>query len=305
MGRKGRVLADDSRRAVYEVRRVREALVVEGIGQPADTRTIQPHEFGSLRVDDTTYQRMRTSLVNELIYVIKNGGRIFGRVAIAKRPDGSLWIVDGLQRFMAALECGVSIPADLYTSEGPQAEALLYQALNNRRNLAADNIVKSHQGPGAHMLMERVRTEGDPYYGNVSLGVGKRPYSAFILIKAMLAATTGLLPNGKAGQVCSRLDFALRNDPTAKARAEAILRLIPLVFPAIHPMKLLPAVALGLVAANRWQKVVVFPGPKTYEGLKRINWDTLFETASARFLPSVKAAIEKRWREEDTRGADV
>jgi hypothetical protein len=131
--------------------RMRTTLIVEGISDPT-SHMIEPAEFTRLEID-ARYQRGRTNEVNDLIHVLKNGGKVYDPVTLCRRKGGeTLYIVDGHQRFWAHHDCGLPMPAIIYESTGWEAEALLFQAMNMRRGLTPDIIVKSHQGPGAALL---------------------------------------------------------------------------------------------------------------------------------------------------------
>jgi len=58
-----------------------------------------------------------------------------GSLIIAERSDKSLWIVDGLQRYSAAIgnDLIVELPCMVFQSEGPQAEAWFFNKLAKER----------------------------------------------------------------------------------------------------------------------------------------------------------------------------
>jgi len=112
----------------------------------------------------------------------------------------------------------------------------------------------------------------------------------------MTEAASGIIASGKIQDVCSRLDHALATQPLGPDRAQAILHMIPNVFPRAHPPKILPVHGLGLIAFERWRHKVVLPSDGVCAALRRIAWDTYFDGSSLKFLPSVKEAIARRWR---------
>lgn len=55
----------------------------------------------------------------------------FQNVTVAKRSDGSLWVVDGQQRLFAAMKAGyTSVPCAVFISNGSDHEAEIYKKIN-------------------------------------------------------------------------------------------------------------------------------------------------------------------------------
>lgn len=63
----------------------------------------------------------------------------FGSLVVGQREDGSLWVVDGLQRLTAARKLGIQrVPCDVFASEGQKHEAKIFRLKNkNRTNVSA------------------------------------------------------------------------------------------------------------------------------------------------------------------------
>lgn len=63
----------------------------------------------------------------------------FGSLVVGERDDGSLWVVDGLQRLTAARKLGIQrVPCDVFASEGQRHEAKIFRLKNkNRTNVSA------------------------------------------------------------------------------------------------------------------------------------------------------------------------
>jgi hypothetical protein len=289
-------------------KRMRTTLIVEGISKP-ETRYIQPHEFALLEID-SRYQRGRTNEVNDLIHVLKNGGQVYDPVTLCRRPgDETLYIVDGHQRFWAHHDCGLPLPAIVYESEGWQAEALLFQAMNMRRALTSDTIVKSHQGPGAELLREAAADENHLLFNHVHFGPpGRRQYPAAPMMRAMLAVSRDVLPTGAITVVCGRLDHAIQNDPLAAIRCRAYLRLVPRVFAPGHPMPMgVALIALAKVAEKRWRgqrttnPINLLPTVAVCGRIGNINWASFIVTHAMSHIHNVLAEIEKRWPVEASR----
>ena len=288
--------------------RTRSALVVEGISAP-EVRFIQPDEFGLLEIDPF-YQRVNiTGLINDIIHVLKAGGRVYDPVTLCKRDgEETMYIVDGQQRFWAHEACGLPLPAMIYHSTGRVAEALLYQAMNTRRALTANNMVKSHQGPGAELLRQVAQDEHHLLFNKVHFGEkGKRPYQAYQLIRGMLSVSRDVLPTGAVHDVCARLDHAISNDAMAATRCAAYLRMVPRTFPPAIPPKMLAVVALARVAERRWRgkkvtdHINLLPAQAVMERIRKLNWSQLILSVSMTHVSVVVEAIEKKWPEEAKR----
>lgn len=281
-----------------ESRMTRTVVVVEGI-TVSEKRMIEPHEFDRLRIDSYYQRPVNSSMVNDLIHVLKNNGRIYDDVVLCVRDDEpDVWyLVDGQQRYWAHDACGVAFPAVIYRSTGRVAEAQLYQVLNTRKALTANNIVKGYQGEAAAILRRLASIEDTAYYNQIQFGdPGKRPYAAGILMRAMLAVATGILPTGPMHRLCARADHALATDPAARPRIDVFLKLLPLVFPATRTMSNLPPIALARVAFRKFQAGAPFPSPRVYEKLKRVSWDAAIEgKTNIKWLVVLEQEIERIW----------
>jgi hypothetical protein len=281
--------------------RMRTTLIVEGISDPT-SHMIEPAEFTRLEID-ARYQRGRTNEVNDLIHVLKNGGKVYDPVTLCRRKGGeTLYIVDGHQRFWAHHDCGLPMPAIIYESTGWEAEALLFQAMNMRRGLTPDIIVKSHQGPGAALLRKVAAEESQLIFNRVHFGPpGRRQFSAANLMRAMLSVSRDVVPTGQITQICARVDHAFANDPAARQRCDALLRLIPRVFaPGVSPRGL-AIIALARVAEQRWRgkktadPINLLPPPAVTTRIGHINWPLFCTSFAMTHIHNVVAEVAKRW----------
>jgi hypothetical protein len=76
----------------------------------------------------------------------------FGSLTVGERADGSLWVVDGLQRLTAARQLVIeAVPCDVFSSTGPEHEARVFRLKNKHRT----NV-------SALALFRAQLTEGDP-----------------------------------------------------------------------------------------------------------------------------------------------
>lgn len=84
------------------------------------------------------YQRtIVPAQVNRIVREFDNDA--FGSLVVGQREDGSLWVVDGLQRLTAARKLEIQrVPCDVFQSEGQRHEAKIFRLKNkNRTNVSA------------------------------------------------------------------------------------------------------------------------------------------------------------------------
>ena len=83
---------------------------------------------------DKTYQRDETTLIDTIAEMFNP--LAFGAIIVGEREDGSLWIVDGLQRTRGAMQSKENIthgPAMVFKSTGREMEAEIFRYLNEFR----------------------------------------------------------------------------------------------------------------------------------------------------------------------------
>jgi len=93
----------------------------------------------SIRVDKS-YQRDEVSLSNTLNKARGFDWAAFGSLILAERPNGNLYVVDGLQRLLAARHRGdiARVPCIVFQSDGPEQEAKHFlQANDDRKYVSA------------------------------------------------------------------------------------------------------------------------------------------------------------------------
>ena len=58
----------------------------------------------------------------------------FGSLTVGERRDGTLWVVDGMQRLTAARKLGIAmVPCDVFQSDGQEHEARVFRLKNKER----------------------------------------------------------------------------------------------------------------------------------------------------------------------------
>jgi hypothetical protein len=282
--------------------RTRMPLVVPIL--PVRHLTIPADKLDTLQIGP--YQRKEIlSAVGELVAAMEAGGEITEPGRIARRPDGSLWIVDGHQRWQAHRRLHRPFPCTIYDVPDLETEMLLFTVFNKTTQLASNYAVNTWPGPCAAMVRELNAKSDSIFCGLVDLGGARhRPYSATILIKMMAAAAaeTPSAWSGKVQTVMATLDAAFKARPqVSHDRCNAIVHLAARIFLNKDNDRVvyLPAIALGLVARNKWkaQGRVLTPTPKEIQLLSRRRWDRIVEgSMSVKYLPTLMAYIERRWK---------
>lgn len=268
-------------------------LVLRDLGKPRLV-VMAPADLVKLGVDERYQRAQITTECHRIIHALKSGGEVPAAVTVARRPDGTLWIVDGQQRWWACMDCQHPLIVLIYDINDWNVERDLFSVLNDHVALNADSIVHAHSGPTAAMIREAADKPGHALCGHVGFGRGRGPYSAALLARGILGAATGLTASGNIKQVLARCDFALQDVPAIE-RAQTYLTLIPLIFPSTTTLRYLAAIAIGKVAHERWATRVCIPSPTVYERLKRVNWDTVTPTRELRQLIVMEDHIRHRW----------
>jgi hypothetical protein len=258
-------------------------------------------ELGTLIIPQEYQREQIKGWVFELARVLMAGGKCPAPF-INERPDGRRVIVDGQQRWWAHMQAGLGMNTMLYRLSPPvlENEKKLYQIANYHVLQLGDNIVSSWPGPIAVLLRHWIGLSGSPYHGRTSLGRrGGAAYSASILARsicAMLTTSGGAL--GNIRRVLDRADAALGASPGAEERADAVLRLLPLIFTPEDRVRLVCALAVSNVARDRWATAVTghFPKPKEQQRIRQINWPLLAPGYGLRHLPTLQKAVDDRWR---------
>ena len=301
--RKRTLVESDAIREVARRRSVGQPLIIvteEGV-RFEGVRTVNQGSFKRIGIEER-YQRVKlTAFVNELIHVLKAGGKVLDPVSVAVRPDDTWWLVDGQQRFYAHLECDLPMLAAFYRVADFEAERTLFIALNRKVSVNAATMVKAWAGPSAAAVREAHDKPGGPLEGRVNFGRhAGRTFDASIVIKGMLGASAGLFGNGAIERLLTRTDAAMQTNQAAAERAEAFLRLIAQVFPGPRA-RVLPIIALGMVAYRRWTAGghPTMPDGMALRRLRQTNWDAIAQVHARRFFPVFEQWIEARWRKED------
>lgn len=284
-------------------------VILKDVGKP-EMRVLSVKEMADIRVDTDRYQRHRVvEEVNTLIHVLRGGGMIPDPVTLARRPDDSLWVVDGQQRFWAHYETETPMRCIIYDVPNIEAERTLFIVLNSAQPVSANIKIHAWPGPVATLLRTVNEDPAHPLFGHVNFGRhAARTFAVAILAKGMLCAMSEIASyNLPANDLMRRLDTTWNASAVAREQGRAFLLLAHKVFSrpgdGVNPgasgkgvARSLPVAALGTVAHLRWRSGVYMPPERTIDAIRRINWDTLTPTSGYRFLPVLKGAIEAKWR---------
>jgi hypothetical protein len=287
--------------AAAQASRLRQPVLVTGVKFASHVTVIQYADFGRLNIDRDKYQRGEHRIdVNTLITIIKSGGQIPSPIDIAERPNGTWWIVDGQQRFLAHEAAKVPIKAHIHLVENVEAEERLFVALNSRRPLSPRTVIKGWPGLFGQFIRRMNTDEKSPVRGMVDLATNSHlPLDATVVLSGVLAVTTGSLPHGDT--ITSRLpraDMALKST-IGMAWAEAFVYLIAAVFGTRtggRRVRVLPVLALARVAHRKYMAAGRPVFPKSCARLHATNWDTIVPSHARQYLPLIEQRIEKLWK---------
>jgi hypothetical protein len=87
----------------------------------------------------------------------------FGSLTVGERGDGSLWVVDGMQRLTAARKLGIGmVPCDVFESEGQEHEARVFRLKNKERtNVTACTLFRAQLVEGDAQTVEIAKVVQD------------------------------------------------------------------------------------------------------------------------------------------------
>lgn len=112
------------------------------------------------------------------------------------------WIVDGQQRWRAAAQAGVAIQAIIHETESLDDERLLFNVLNNVRNVEPQVYIMSHPSGVPDYIRSIDDDSGHSLYGRIQIG---RSSKTRIAPRALISATLmafGKANGGLEGMIC-------------------------------------------------------------------------------------------------------
>lgn len=286
-----------------QTQRLRQPVLVTGVKFASVVTVIQPSDFSKLRIDREKYQRgeHRTD-VNSLIAVIKSGGQIPSPIDVAERRDGTWWIADGQQRFLAHEATQTPIKAHIHLVDDAESEEKLFIALNSRRNLSPRTVIRGWPGLFGQFIRRMNDDPKSPVRGMIDLSVGGNshlPLDAATILSGVIIAVTGSLPHGDT--ITSRLpraDAALRL-AGGMVWAENFIYLVAAVFGTRaggRRVRVLPVMALARVAHRKYTEHGRPVFPRSCAKMHATNWDTIVPSHARQYMPLIEERIEKLWK---------
>lgn len=276
-------------------------ILVKGIG-PGKLIIVTTSMFKHLDIDPF-YQRGETLMINKIGRALDAGGLVLDPATLCKRKDtgDTLWIVDGHQRICAFIERKMPFSAIVHESEGKEAEADFFVALNSKNNVSPNVLVKASNTRTAKMIMSACESLEHPLNQRINFEQfgNDRRYEASLLARS-LAMALGVHTSMPTPDLLSRLDAEVTRNPTQKVRAEQYLRLIGHISVQDDGFKHLPHLvlrAIGAVARKRWERSVKMPNKGVINRLRKKDWASSVVLVS-KYFPILVAEVEKIWREE-------
>jgi hypothetical protein len=254
---------------------------------------------------DSRYQRERiTDEVNELIHVIKAGGLIPQRVAIAVRPDGSRYLADGQQRWWAHVDTGTPMAATLYYVQSYDAEKKLFDVLNNRRGLQSATRIKAWHGETGKVLTMLNESPESGLRGHLSYSNGqvKHGYNAGHVVRGLTALISGTMNVGLRESLLG-LDQAYRKNPRWATRAAVefsnVLAMIWSPTEA-HELRGGYTQAIGRTCRARWEGLlhsISWPLPTTEQAkaIHELPWGIMIPSIAASWIAAAVDRVEEVW----------
>lgn len=123
--------------------------------KPGDKGQYRQIPLSDLNVDHS-YQRKEVSEPNTLAIAKAFDWSAFAAITVMERQDGTKWIVDGQQRYLAACRRGdiSTVPCMLFHSDGRDHEANAFYVLNTRRK-SVDSYTKFRALVSANVSPQR------------------------------------------------------------------------------------------------------------------------------------------------------
>jgi hypothetical protein len=282
---------------------MKESLVLSGRAYKyLSARTFSATELRSdiLGIDER-YQRAELKpKVHELIAILEKDGSVPDPIWVAKRPDGTLWIVDGQQRYWAHWHVGKALRARIHAVESWETERQIFHILNDRKTIDAAHRALTWPGSGGDIVRWMQTNNRSALAG----ALGERTHSrvpASTIAKTILVALTGTDSGWPIAGVMKKLDVTVGNNPK---RAQRTAELLAAIIAGVFRDKKVPALAaraIGRACWDVWHEKRLnqaWPTPSQAEisKLRRVNWRALTPGQDHRYLPVVIEEIRNRWK---------
>lgn len=262
-------------------------------------------ELKKLKIDER-YQRWRiASSVGWLVGVIESGGHITTPILVAKRKDGTYWIIDGQQRWWAAYHTNTGLDAQVFEDTTLEEERLLFTIYNSQTHVTGGFRIHGSAGPSGEMMRKLATDKGSPLNGLMGWEPNAQPYPAALVFRAFVAAMLGSKGSRAAIEhLLGRLDIEIQDGK--KLRAEKVLLMVATVIRQVFSEKerakirSLPATALGLACHRHWEKLGVrdawpTPSARQCDRIRNLNWLVLAPDQKSIRVPTLVNSILHIW----------
>lgn len=295
--------------------RNRDPLTVTGVGEP-EYAVFDPPDHRRLNIDES-YQRMQIRLhVNQMISILESGGEIPEPIAVARRPGGTLWIVDGQQRYWAHWHAQKPLRALIYDVQTLDQERQLFIVMNKTKAVSPGWKVRAWPGPSRELLLWMANGEDSPYQGRIVFGEGggrqtahddnvMRPVVASIIVKGLgCALTDGKTFHSATDRIETTMEKIDRLIRTERERTYKVAKMYGVLlnntFGNRRPGRI-EAIALGFAAAQRWAGLRVsdaWPLPTNRENQKlaEFPWVKYAPSSQAQWIPVLVPALLRVWK---------
>lgn len=272
-------------------------------------------ELKNLKIDER-YQRWRIAgSVGWLVGVIESGGHITDPILVARRKDGTYWIIDGQQRWWAAYHTNTGLDAQVFKDTTLEEERLLFTIYNSQTHVTGGFRIHGSAGPSGEMMRKLATDKGSPLNGLMGWEPNSQPYPASLVFRAFAAGMLGSKGSRSAiDQLLGRLDIEIQDGK--KLRAEKMLLMIAAVIRQVFSeedkakIRSLPATALGLSCNRHWEKLGVrdawpTPSAKQCARIRNLNWLILAPDQKFIRVPGLVESILHIWPVRKERTARV
>ena len=258
--------------------------------------TIHVKDLGNLVIDPRVQREEIKTEVNDLIMVLKSGGTILQRLLLGEREDGTLSVLDGQQRLWAHIACEQDIQAEVIKVHSIEEERTVFNLTNTRTAVVPNHVAATWPGEAGDFLRRVVENNHSALFGNTDMGKNHgRPYSATLLMKAILWFLTGIATSMPIQKLMGRMDLILKDEASVK-RALAFVDLLTLLNPPRMRLRSTLAVAISRVAHRKWSDGIVYPTSRSVTAIQKVNWENALPGSSIKFLPLAESILETKWK---------